>query len=158
MRTLISLPAVCLLACYWQTLPFIFTHEKYIFNYDNLLKSYRNNSNYATLKDAQASLHKIVFFTNEWLPTMATRSVNLEIFFLSWMTHTVWCVSHRASYNTHVLYDIHSMPVESGLQSALNRHTVRLFTESDDTRGSSNTIFPPEDEQGNARNMLRIVM
>jgi len=50
------------------------------------------------------------------------------------------------------------MPVESGLQSALNRHTVRLFTESDDTRGSSNTIFPPEDEQGNARNMLRIVM
>jgi len=28
----------------------------------------------------------------------------------------------------------YSMPVESGLQSALNLHTVRLFTESDDTR------------------------
>jgi len=27
------------------------------------------------------------------------------------------------------------MPVESVLQSALNRHTVRPFTESDDTRG-----------------------
>jgi len=29
----------------------------------------------------------------------------------------------------------YSMPVESGLQSALIRHTLRLFTESDDTRG-----------------------
>jgi len=41
---------------------------------------------------------------------------------------------------------------------ALNMHTVRLFTESDDTRGCSNKICPPEDEQGAARNMLRIVM
>jgi len=52
----------------------------------------------------------------------------------------------------------YSMPVDSALQSALNRHTVRLFTESDDTRGCNNTIFPPEDEQGIARNMLRIIM
>jgi len=43
-----------------------------------------------------------------------------------------------------------SMQVESGLQSALNRHTVRPFTESDDTRGCNNTICPPEDEQGTA--------
>jgi len=50
------------------------------------------------------------------------------------------------------------MPVESGLQSALNRHTVRLFTESDDTRGCNNTICPPEDEQGTARNMWRNIM
>jgi len=44
--------------------------------------------------------------------------------------------------------------------SALNRHTVRLFTESDDTRGynNNNTICPPEEEQGTARNMLRIIM
>jgi len=49
----------------------------------------------------------------------------------------------------------YSMPVESGLQSALNRHTVRPFTESDDTRGCNNTICSPEDEQGTARNMLR---
>jgi len=48
--------------------------------------------------------------------------------------------------------------VESGLQSALNLHTVRLFTRGDDTRGCSNTIRPPEDEQGAALNMLRIVM
>ena len=41
---------------------------------------------------------------------------------------------------------------------ALNRHTVRPFTESDDTRGCNNTICPPEDEQGTARNMLRIIM
>ena len=41
---------------------------------------------------------------------------------------------------------------------ALNLHTVRLFTEGDDTRGCSNTICPPEDEQRAARNTLRIVM
>ena len=46
----------------------------------------------------------------------------------------------------------------SGLQSALNRHTVRPFTDSDDTRCSNNTIYPPEDEQGTAGNMLRIIM
>jgi len=36
--------------------------------------------------------------------------------------------------------------------------TVRPFTESDDTRCCNNTICPPEDEQGTARNMLRIIM
>jgi len=50
------------------------------------------------------------------------------------------------------------MPVERGLQSALNRHTVRPFTGSDDTRGCDNKICPPEDEQGTARNMLWIIM
>jgi len=29
---------------------------------------------------------------------------------------------------------------------------------SDDARGCNNTICPPEDEQGTARNMLRIIM
>jgi len=60
----------------------------------------------------------------------------------------------------HSLYSTvqYSMPVESGLQSALNRHTVQPFTESDDTRGCNNTICPPEDEQGTARNILRIIM
>ena len=52
----------------------------------------------------------------------------------------------------------YSMPVESGLQSALNRHTVRSFTERGDTRGCNNTICPPEFEQGTVRNMLRIIM
>jgi len=46
----------------------------------------------------------------------------------------------------------------SQLRAALNRHTVRLFTESDDTRGCNNTICPPEDEQGVALNILRIIM
>jgi len=48
----------------------------------------------------------------------------------------------------------YSMHVDSGF----NLHTVRLFTESDDTRGCSNTICSPEDEQGAAWNMLRIVV
>ena len=49
-------------------------------------------------------------------------------------------------------------PVESGLQSALNRRTVRPFKESDDNRCCSNTICRPFDEQGTARNMSRIIM
>ena len=52
----------------------------------------------------------------------------------------------------------YSMPVDSGLQSALNRHTVRPFTESDSTRDCNNTICPPEDEQRAARNMLTILV
>jgi len=48
----------------------------------------------------------------------------------------------------------YGMQVESGL----NLHTVWLFTEGDDTRGCSNTICSPEDEQGAAQNMLRIVV
>ena len=40
----------------------------------------------------------------------------------------------------------------------LNRHAVRLFTDSDDTRGCNNKICPSEDEQGTTRNMLRIIM
>jgi len=35
----------------------------------------------------------------------------------------------------------------STCQSVLNLHTVRLFTEGDDTRGCGDTIGPPEDEQ-----------
>ena len=52
----------------------------------------------------------------------------------------------------------YGMPVESGLQSALNRHTVRPFTGSDDTRCCNDTICPPEDEHSTARNMSRIIM
>ena len=52
----------------------------------------------------------------------------------------------------------YGMQVESGLQSALHLHTVRLFTEGDDTRGCGDTIGPPEDEQRAAWNMLRIIV
>jgi len=50
------------------------------------------------------------------------------------------------------------MRVESGLQSALHPHTVRLLTEGDDTGGRGDTIGPPDDEQHAARNMLRSVV
>jgi len=50
------------------------------------------------------------------------------------------------------------MRVESGLQSARHPHTVRLFTEGDDTRGCGDTIGPPDDDQRAARNMLRCVV
>jgi len=46
----------------------------------------------------------------------------------------------------------------SMLVATLNRHTVWPFAERDDARGRNNTICPPEDEQGTARNMLRIIM
>ena len=52
----------------------------------------------------------------------------------------------------------YSMQVESGLQSALHLHTVRLLTEGDDTRGCRDTIGPPDDEQRAPRNMLRGVV
>jgi len=52
----------------------------------------------------------------------------------------------------------YSMPVESGLQTALNRHAIRPFTEDDGTRCCNNTICLPEDEHSTARNMLRIIM
>ena len=44
------------------------------------------------------------------------------------------------------------------LRADCSPHAVRPFTESDDTRGCNNKIYPPEDEQGTARNMLRIIM
>jgi hypothetical protein len=55
-------------------------------------------------------------------------------------------------------FSVSSAPVESGLQSALNRFTEWLLTESDDTRCCNITILPPEDEHGIARNMSRIIM
>jgi len=42
--------------------------------------------------------------------------------------------------------------------SALIRHTVQPFTESDDIKCCDNIICPPEDGHVNARNMSRIVM
>ena len=52
----------------------------------------------------------------------------------------------------------YNMQVESGLQSALHLHIVRLLTEGDDTRGCGDTIGPPEDEQRVSRNVLRSVV
>jgi len=56
----------------------------------------------------------------------------------------------------------YSTPVESGLrertESALNRRTVRPFTDSDDTGCCNNTILTPEDEHSTARSMSRITM
>ena len=43
-------------------------------------------------------------------------------------------------------------------QSALIRHIVQPFTESDDTRCCDNTICPLEGEHVDTRNMSRIVM
>jgi len=50
------------------------------------------------------------------------------------------------------------MRVESGLQSALHLHTIRLFTEGEDTRGCGDTIGPPDDERRAARNMVKSVV
>ena len=41
-------------------------------------------------------------------------------------------------------------PYSMQIEPTLTLHPVRLFTESDDTRSCSNTICPPEDEQGAA--------
>ena len=65
---------------------------------------------------------------------------------------------HTASGIVTLCKQLHSTPVESGLQSAFNRCTVQPFTESDNTRCCVNTICPPEDGHVNARNMPRIVV
>jgi len=44
------------------------------------------------------------------------------------------------------------------LRAALNRRTVRPFTETVYTRCCNNTICPPEDAHSTARNMSRIIM
>ena len=55
-------------------------------------------------------------------------------------------------YSTH----LHKNNTQNDTKQTI--HTVRPFTESDDTRGCNNKICPPEVEQGTARNMLRIIM
>ena len=62
----------------------------------------------------------------------------------------------KASGIVNLCKRLYSMQVESELQSAFNRHTVRPFTESDDTGCCNNKICPTEEEQSTARNMLRI--
>ena len=47
---------------------------------------------------------------------------------------------------------------KTALQSALIRHTVQPFTDSDDTRCCDNTICPSEDGHVETKNMSRIVM
>ena len=51
----------------------------------------------------------------------------------------------------------YSMQVESGL-IPLSTGILYGCLQSDDTRGCGDTICPPEDEQGAARNMLRILV
>ena len=70
---------------------------------------------------------------------------------------------HVSSSTLLILRRTNCITTASGIvtlckRSALHLHTVRLFTEGDDTRGCGDTICPPEDEQRAARNMLRIVV
>jgi len=48
-------------------------------------------------------------------------------------------------------------PYSTSVESALNWHTIRPFTDSDGTRCCNNTIWP-EDEHSTAQNVLRIIM
>ena len=77
-------------------------------------------------------------------------SINMPIF------RRTNCIITASGIDT-VCKWLYSMPDDSR-QSALIRHTVQPFTESDDTRYCDNTICPPEDGHVDARNMLRIVM
>jgi hypothetical protein len=54
-------------------------------------------------------------------------------------------------------YELLGRPKHSA-ESALIRHTVLPFTESDDTRCCDNIICPPEDGHVDARKMSKIVM
>jgi len=66
---------------------------------------------------------------------------------------------HQVSSSTLlILRRTNCITTTSSIVTVCKRHTVRLFTEGDDTRRCNNTICPPEDEQGIARNLLRIVV
>ena len=67
------------------------------------------------------------------------------------------CINTASSIVT-LCKRLYRMQVESGLQSVLHLHIVRLLIEGDDTRGCGYTIGPPDDEQRAARNMLRSVV
>ena len=74
-------------------------------------------------------------------------SINMSIF------RRKSCI-HTASVIFALCKRLHSTPVES----ALKQCTVQTFTESEDTRCCVNTIFLPEDEYVNVRNVLRIIV
>jgi hypothetical protein len=59
--------------------------------------------------------------------------------------HSIW---YR-----HSLYVPYARLQQTAEQSVLIRHTVQLFTESDDSRCCDNTVCPPEDGHFDARNM-----
>ena len=65
---------------------------------------------------------------------------------------------HVSSSTLLILRRTNCIITASGIVTLCKRHMVRPFTESDDTRGCNNTICPPEDEQGTARNLSRIIM
>jgi hypothetical protein len=81
-------------------------------------------------------------------------------FILIYMLH--YNPRHVSSINMPIFrrknYFITASVIVTALQSALIRHTVQPFTESDGTRCCDNTICPPEDGHVNARNMSRIIM
>ena len=78
-------------------------------------------------------------------------SINMPIF------KKANCIITASGFVT-LCKQLYSMPDESRLQSALTRHTVQLFTDSDETRCCDNTICLLEDGHVDARNMSRIVM
>ena len=69
---------------------------------------------------------------------------------------------HVSSINMPIFKRTNCIITASGIvaaeHSALNRHTVQPFTESDDTRCCDNKICPLEDGHVNALNMSRTVM
>jgi len=92
------------------------------------------------------------------------RTTNIAIYMLHYnprhVSSSAMLIFRRTNciITTSGIVTLCKQPVESGALGDFNWRTVRLFTESDDTRCCNNTICPPEDEQGTARNMLRIIM
>ena len=95
-------------------------------------------------------LYSLTIYLLHYCPQHVS-SINMPIF------RRKNCI-HTASGIFALCKRLHSTLVESGLQSALNQCTAQMFTESEDTRCCVNTIFPPDDEHVNARNMSRIIV
>ena len=101
-------------------------------------------------------------------PTLMHNSLFITVYMLHYYPRHVSSINmpifrrknciHTASVIVALCKRLRITPVESRLQSALNRCTMQPFTESEDTRCCVNTIFPPEDGHINARNMSRIIV
>ena len=93
--------------------------------------------------------HSIDFFSNYQLNAHFLYSVTI------YMLH--YNPQHVSSSTLLIFRRTNCIITASGIITLCKRHNARPFTESDDTRGCNNTISPPEDEQGTAQNMLRII-
>jgi hypothetical protein len=92
------------------------------------------------------------------LETFSNYQLNAQFFYFSKICMLHYAPQHVSSSTLLIIRGTNCITTASGIvtlhKQPYSMHTVRLFTEGDDTRGCGDTFGPPEDEQRAARNML----